>query len=316
MSDILPGHGSETSMVEKSFLPKAFGMFVIDAEQHSDALDDDPNPETKIPEESQAKTVTVKPRKSIKKGNKLKTGIDQPINDPEFQKKLLIKFAKSEAILKRIANDAEGGKKKYRCKECDYSSDKSSGVKRHVMAMHKPSQQAPCYICGKGFTEKSRLQIHIEVEHEGKRYVCDICGKDYKSAGALRIHRRLRHTNTGTFKCSVCDKTFSSKSFLREHLSKHAGTKELSCPTCEKKFRYSNNLKEHQTRCRRIPSNEASYKCHECDSIFGSKKALKYHVNGKHTHLEAYTCGCGKMFSWRSSYSYHRKICTFIKDEN
>lgn len=140
------------------------------------------------------------------------------------------------------------------CTYCDYRSKKKHGVTRHVRQCHNIEAQLPgyqCDKCGKIESEKRRLKAHIEVEHEGKRWICDSCGKQYKSQEALNSHKRVRHSNKSRFKCSLCSKTFMQKSMFFCHLSKHEGINLYSCNLCPKQFRCEKNLKVHKASCHR-----------------------------------------------------------------
>ena len=51
-----------------------------------------------------------------------------------------------------------------------------------------------CEICGKSFTAKNGLDIHIGAIHEGKKaFKCDICDYKCSQKGNLKTHVSMVH---------------------------------------------------------------------------------------------------------------------------
>ena len=47
--------------------------------------------------------------------------------------------------------------------------------------------------CEHAATTASSLKIHIEIKHEGERYLCDKCHYTATGAGNLRRHKNCKH---------------------------------------------------------------------------------------------------------------------------
>ena len=47
--------------------------------------------------------------------------------------------------------------------------------------------------CEHAATTASSLKIHIEIKHEGVRYLCDKCHYTATGAGYLRRHTKCKH---------------------------------------------------------------------------------------------------------------------------
>merc|ERR1711915_609832 len=58
------------------------------------------------------------------------------------------------------------------------------------MFVHTKVKNAFCPVCGKGFPQKDKLDIHIKTVHtDEKPFECDICGNKYKTKHNLKNHK-------------------------------------------------------------------------------------------------------------------------------
>merc|ERR1712062_568032 len=88
----------------------------------------------------------------------------------------------------------------------------------------------------------------------------------------------VRDPLTKRFKCNQCQKGFSSKKYLIEHVeSVHEGVK-FQCDQCSKTYTYRNGLHDH------IQSDHqgVTYNCHQCHKKFSQKTNLKRHIRKFH----------------------------------
>ena len=66
---------------------------------------------------------------------------------------------------------------------------------RHIQQAHvnPEDQKYKCDHCGKGFTDRQKLNDHINT-HTGERpYICKYCGKGFANHGNQRAHIRQAH---------------------------------------------------------------------------------------------------------------------------
>lgn len=59
----------------------------------------------------------------------------------------------------------ESSAKKYQCNDCNYSTDKSSNFKRHLL-VHTGEQPFNCKFCAQRFNQKSNLTEHTRRLHK------------------------------------------------------------------------------------------------------------------------------------------------------
>ncbi len=76
------------------------------------------------------------------------------------------------------------------------------------------------------------------------------------------------------FSCPQCEKTFTHKGNLRDHIKIHIGVKPYACCLCGKSFIDKGHLNDHM----RIHTGEKPYACHLCGKSFTCKGSLSGHM--------------------------------------
>uniref|UniRef100_A0A8C6G594 Zinc finger protein 61 n=1 Tax=Mus spicilegus TaxID=10103 RepID=A0A8C6G594_MUSSI len=168
-----------------------------------------------------------------------------------------------------------------------------------------PVKPYTCEQCGKVFTCRSALNVHVKVHTRERPYNCETCGSAFSQASHLQDHQRL-HTGEKPFKCDACGKSFSRSSHLRSHQRVHTGEKPYKCGECGKSFICSSNLYIHQ----RVHTGEKPYKCVDCGKEFSRPSSLQAH-QGIHTGEKSYVCTmCGKGYTLNSNLQVHLRVHT------
>jgi len=168
-----------------------------------------------------------------------------------------------------------------------------------------------CKICGKTFTTRGGLNIHIQSKY-------DSCGLRYMHPS---LHTENSSESEEVFKCKICGKAFTTRGGLNIHISIHTKEKEYS--SWQKMETYPPASEFHFVDCGEMTNQdikeephltvhtaENPYPCDICNMGFTQKSSLKTHMV-VHTREKPYSCTiCGKSFRYRSSVSQHKKKCT------
>lgn len=148
-----------------------------------------------------------------------------------------------------------------------------------------------------------------------KEFDCKFCRQRFASKTYLEEHIRYC-TKEEPYICHICSSGFQGKEELYKHYLCHEGKKPIAikpqsslykqhkCPLCEKRFTLKTNLNEHIHYC----CKEKPYKCHICSEAFGGKPALYEHYRS-HEEKKPYTCQiCSEGF-WEQRAFYKHRQC-------
>ena len=179
---------------------------------------------------------------------------------------------------------------KFYCDQCDYVCILDKQLKDHIRKRHNLTHV--CHMCGKGFYYAKLLKDHIEkMHHESKiedfkefmNYTCDKCGKSYANENDLSKHNYHVHSQK-FFMCTLCDRTFSVKRKLQDHLvlehqAQHVKDDLCACDKCDSRFVTSLELNAHYQVDHDMTSE---YPCTQCSKLFVSQLLQNLHMIESH----------------------------------
>ncbi|XP_073831442.1 uncharacterized protein [Musca autumnalis] len=181
-----------------------------------------------------------------------------------------------------------------------------------------------CVLCQEEYATFSLLLGHFEKEHNPEPCFIECC--------KIKLYRRHEieqhiyyHQQKGAFKCDICCKCFTTRSYLRKHLSfDHLdASKEATfkCDKCNKMFTDISNLNKHKTYCLRngkdFAEQNKSHKCMECDKTYKTRATLGKHRRRVHRTptttiaKERFKCNiCDRDFFDRQALKDHMSVHT------
>ncbi|KAH8025919.1 hypothetical protein HPB51_014114 [Rhipicephalus microplus] len=131
----------------------------------------------------------------------------------------------------------------YHCDFCDYETNNTSHLKRHIR-IHTGERPFQCHFCPRKFSANLTLKNHLRT-HTGERpYKCHVCFKTFSQWSTMKDHLHI-HTGEWPHKCHLCPKSFPRGTLLKNHLRVHRGEWPLNCHLCPQTFVHEDHLKRH-----------------------------------------------------------------------
>ncbi|XP_073518569.1 transcription factor IIIA [Phyllobates terribilis] len=203
------------------------------------------------------------------------------------------------------------GERPYKCEaeNCTLAFTTASNMRQHFKRAHEsPAQIYVCYFaeCGQQFRKHNQLKIHQYVHTNQHPFKCshEGCDKSFASPSKLKRHEKI-HAGYPCQKDSTClfvGKTWSE--YLKHAAAVHS---DITCNVCNRTFKSKTNLRDHKKIHR---EEQIVYQCprENCDRTYTTKFGLKNHILSFHENMRSFVCeqeGCGKTFAMKQSLERH-----------
>ncbi|XP_039627588.1 POZ-, AT hook-, and zinc finger-containing protein 1 isoform X2 [Polypterus senegalus] len=181
----------------------------------------------------------------------------------------------------------------------------------------------PCGLCGKVFTDTSRLRNH-EAQHgaaaqqqqQQQQPPPSVQGPPIGLGAAIGLGdnglalqglpdtARKRERTRRHVGCDICGKVFRDVYHLNRHKLSHSGEKPYACPVCGLRFKRKDRMSYH------VRSHDGSvgkpYVCQSCGKGFSRPDHLNGHIKQVHTSERPHKCQtCNASFATRDRLRSH-----------
>jgi hypothetical protein len=183
-----------------------------------------------------------------------------------------------------LKHNSEGATKFF-CEKCGYSTVSKVMLGKHMYRKHNTEKHKMCQYCDFTSPLKTKLHVHIDVNHPEKEeinFLCDKCNRSFIYKASFDYHSK--------YKCKYSDYAEKEK---RKRKGMHPNTsakkyKLFQCDYCDEaiKTTTSNKIKQHYDmhHCGRpiIKENHEKFKCLNCNDVFLFEDELNRHRNLEH----------------------------------
>ena len=174
---------------------------------------------------------------------------------------------------------------RFQCPSCDCNYSREDNLRAHMKKLHNDCHSS---------IGKKEIVLPFETTKSPTKpkkakivHDCDTCGKSFTEKHALEKHTAKIHKVK--YDCNVCNFKMTNKEILDKHNAKfHNGGKGHKCPVCEKSFSFKNKLVDHVKVLHKGVLNP--YKCTYCPKSFGSIFHFQRHVGSVHEGKNPYAC--------------------------
>ncbi|XP_013786568.1 zinc finger protein 423-like isoform X2 [Limulus polyphemus] len=148
-----------------------------------------------------------------------------------------------------------------------------------------------------GITSETKIANCIETSDPPQNSMSSLVPSDRDDDVAYTVGR----TNSTSYCCHYCDKTFPRVSLLKRHEQIHSGILQFKCDYCQRLFKHKRSRDRHI----KLHTGDKRYRCQHCESAFSRSDHLKIHMK-THDNAKPFQCTvCNRGYNTAAALTSH-----------
>jgi len=135
-------------------------------------------------------------------------------------------FANTEYLSRHLVRCKSCDDLNFKCPTCNKGFTTKGSLTLHEKAIHLKKKEFGCSICGKLFSKKHILKIHLDTHFDKRNFQCSACGKTFIQKSNLTRHERIHEEKNYGYICKYCGQVYSQNQYLKIHLASHTKSSE------------------------------------------------------------------------------------------
>ncbi|CAH8838388.1 unnamed protein product [Trichobilharzia szidati] len=161
-------------------------------------------------------------------------------------------------------------------------------------SIHQEDIKVFCTQAQGGYPQQTILNERKGGKDYGKYFKCSSCDRTFTSRSGLWYHVQLVH-EVQNYPCDHCSRSFRLKQYLIAHVQQVHEKRLAKCEECGATFASLGNLKKHEKSIH----GGRLFDCPSCDRSFTSRSGLWYHIHLVHD-VQSFQCDvCSRTFALR-----------------
>ena len=201
-----------------------------------------------------------------------------------------------------------GADKPFQCPKCSIRFKHKTSLETHVACVHEGKKFIPEVVLDNKSKDPSNVSTGDEQVFQCQKNVSENCSEIVIKTEQNSLVINPVSTNSGadrSFQCDQCNKQYSHKSHLNQHIASVHDGKKHECDHCKKQFSHRSSLKVHIDAVH----EGTKFDCDMCDKTFTQKNSLKIHIKTVHEKKRPFACEiCGKSFQDKNGMKRHLRL--------
>jgi transcription elongation factor Elf1 len=135
----------------------------------------------------------------------------------------------------------------------------------------------------------------------------EVCGLNDTENASNKF--KVAAVNSKRFKCTNCEKDYSTKGGLTAHVNVIHHRKEIICQSCQQNFRWRSEFLLHEKNVH-SDCSVSKFKCISCDKGYAQKRYLSRHITIEHNGIKVPCPNCSKEYKFYASWLKHVLKCS------